>query len=123
MTGVAALSAPGRFLAALTVGNSGGNFGYFLSSYGSITSTVFGTRVVDRIIWDNTVSGAVILSLHGTSIANDDAAFTALTVNGNLLKRTSATYTANDGAGRTQWSWAVNTSAYPTSGTKPVSAA
>jgi hypothetical protein len=124
MSGALAMlaSVGGRFSAALTIGNSGGFYGYFLSSYGSITSTVFGTKTVDRIIWDNTASGTVILSLHGTSVANSDSTFVALIVDGHLLTRASATYTANDGSGRTQWAWSVDTSGYPTSGTKAVSA-
>lgn len=124
MSGIlcALVGSGGRFAAALTVGNSAGEYGYFLSAYGSITSTAFGTNVVDRIIWDNTGSGAVILSLHGTSVANTDATFVALILDGRVLTRASSTYTANDGGGRTQWAWSVDTSGYPTTGTKAVSA-
>lgn len=122
MSGImVAMAAMGRLSALLGVGNSAGEYGYFVSAYGTLSATALAPNTIDRVIWDNVVGGTVILSLHGTSVANTDATFAAILLDGRLLTRASATYTANDGSGRTQWAWSVNTSAYPISGTKSFS--
>lgn len=112
----------GRLVGAMAVGNSGSNYGYVTGSYGTLTPATFtdsagNVRTIDIWNWDNQVSGTVGFRLHGTSITNSDATFISVNIGGRVLTRAAAAYTANDGGGRTQWSWAANTSAYPLSGT------
>jgi hypothetical protein len=91
-------------------------YGYQNGVFGTLSPTKVGTNTITKIRWDN--STFVILTMSGTSVANTDATFAAMLLGGNLFTRASATYTANDGLGGTQWAWSAVT--LPTSGAVPL---
>lgn len=114
-------SAVGKLIASIAIGNSGGQYGYRSGVFGSLSRAGYvdnggNARTVARAEWDHTASGNAIFSLSGTSVTNSDTTFTAIVINGAKLTRASGTYTANDGGGRTQWAWTLDTSAFPTTG-------
>jgi len=109
--------------ASLNVGNDGVpvNYGYVSTVYGSITPAVFtdhggNSRTVAIWNWNINASGGVSFRLLGTGIANSDTTFVSVAIGGRVLLRSAATYTANDAGVRTQWTWSLDTSAYPITG-------
>jgi hypothetical protein len=107
-----------KLSARLTIGSSGGTLGYLTGAFGTLSPSAIPAATVDAVEWDNNASGFVLFKLHGTSVANSDATFRSINIDGNVLTRASSAYTANDGLGHTQWAWSPNTSGYPNTGTK-----
>lgn len=126
MSGVLALlgALGGMLRGLITLGNDGsGNYGYASGVYGSLSQTGFtdhggNSRTIAIVNWTVSASGAVGFRLSGTSISNSDTTFIRIQLGTLVLARSSATYTANDGGGRTQWTWSVDTSALPTTGSQ-----
>ena len=120
MSGVLGMLLAGgsRLATTVTVGNDGSSYGYenFAGFFGAIGLGTFGSQTIAAITWTISASGAISFRLSGTSIADSNATFTAIFINGVVFQRSAASYTANDGNGNTLWTWGVDTSSYPTSG-------
>jgi hypothetical protein len=124
----AVLSALGQFLSTITVGTDGANergYDSFAGLYGSLAApTAFRGNTISGITWNVNASGHIKLYMSGTGKANSDSTFASLRIAANAaVTRASAGYTSNDGAGNTLWTWSLNTTAYPNSGTAALSIA
>ena len=105
-----------RLGATITIGTDSTLYGYYTGLFGSLSANAFEGKTVNAIHWNISATGALTLRLNGTSIANTDATFSSIRVDTATFLRSAASYTANDGAGNTTWTWSVNTSGYSTSG-------
>lgn len=105
-------------LGTITVGNSGGQYGYEnrTGPYGSLdVTTLQNGYVVKACRWDHLVSGAIDFALNGNSVPNADATFAAITIAGlGTFNRSAAGYAT--GTGYSVWSWTNNNSGSPTGG-------
>ena len=93
----------------ITVGTDGvSQFGYADGLYGSIGNANFNdaggnARTVSAMIWDGSF---VQLILSTASIPNTDTTFECINIDGNIYKRSAATYNGSFGGGaRSQWRW------------------
>lgn len=116
----------GLLNADLTIGNSASTYGYTNGTYGpygSLSPDTFDdntstSRTVNYARWFVDSSGSVSLAINGSSVPDSDDTFYSIIVGDESeLLRSSASYTAFDGLSSSVWSWGLNTTGYPTSGT------
>lgn len=125
MTGVLVAVAARAATWLVTVGASGGVFGFVSGSLGAISPTTYrdhgGTsRTITRVSATDDGAGTytIALAMDGTP-PNSDTTFAALTVNGTRYTRASATYSSL-GGGVQQWAWTLSANSVGTSGTARV---
>ena len=88
----------------LTIGNSGGSYGYLAGSFGSMASTTMSNSyTVSACYWDGSL---LIFWISGASTPNTDATFTILETPGGNFARSGAFYNGSAGGGSfSEWSW------------------
>lgn len=108
MTGkLGALLANGGRSIAVTVGSSGDQYGFLVSTFGTVAPTAVAdnsgvSRTINAIYWDDS-DDLLVFQLAGT-LANTNATFYGIIVNGVLYTRAAGT--ASIGVNST-WTWAL----------------
>lgn len=122
----------------ILVGDEIINYGTFMYGYdhsqGAVYTNVgsatlvntypwFNSQTVSRIGWKGqgvyTTASGMVLRVEG-QVANSDASFTTMDVNGNVFNRTDATYVYTNVTSNnvyyhyTEWQWPTSTAPYPT---------